>query len=66
MPVKSRLSPKFRGLVLLLAWLAACAGHGQSPAPEQPTGWTPKKPVLSKHDMVVRSEEHTSELQSPD
>ena len=53
MPVKSRLLPKFRALVLLLGWLIACAAHGQSQAPEQPTGWTPKKPVVSKHDMVV-------------
>ena len=53
MRVKSRLPPKLRGLVLLLGWLIACAGHGQSQAPEQPSGWTPKKPVVSKHDMVV-------------
>jgi gamma-glutamyltranspeptidase/glutathione hydrolase len=53
MRVKSRLPPKLRGLVLLLGWLIACAAHGQSEAPEQPSGWTPKKPVVSKHDMVV-------------
>src|SRR5215468_4036335 len=51
MPVKSRLSPNFRALVLLLGGLIACAANGQSP--EQPTGWTSKRPVVSKHDMVV-------------
>jgi len=53
MPVKSRLSSKLRGLVLLLGCLVAGAAYAQSPGPEQPTGWTPKKPVVSKHDMVV-------------
>jgi gamma-glutamyltranspeptidase/glutathione hydrolase len=53
MPVKSRLWLNFRALVLLLGGLIACAANGQSQAPEHPTGWTSKKPVVSKHDMVV-------------
>ena len=53
MPVKSRFSSNLRGLVLLLGWLVAGAACAQGPAPERPTGWTPKKPVVSKHDMVA-------------
>jgi gamma-glutamyltranspeptidase/glutathione hydrolase len=39
-------------LALLLVLLAFAPAQGQSPAPEQPSGWTPKTLVESKHDMV--------------
>jgi gamma-glutamyltranspeptidase/glutathione hydrolase len=48
-----RPSTKFRRFVPLLALLVATTASGQNPAPELPSGWTPKKPVVSKHDMVA-------------
>jgi gamma-glutamyltranspeptidase/glutathione hydrolase len=53
MAVHSRPSRKSRGVVLLLGLLVATALQGQTPAPELPSGWTPKKPVGSRHDMVA-------------
>ena len=46
-------STKRFGFILLLALLVATAASGQNPAPELPSGWTPKKPVVSKRDMVA-------------
>ena len=53
MVVMSQPSTKFRRVVLLLALVVATTGLGQNQAPARPSGWTPKKPVISKHDMVA-------------
>jgi len=41
-------------LVLALALMVSVAlGQAITPAPEPPSGWTPKKAVVSRHDMVA-------------
>src|SRR5436305_15189498 len=49
-PMKRRVE----WLVLALALMVSVAlGQAITPAPEPPSGWTPKKAVVSRHDMVA-------------
>src|SRR5437773_356904 len=43
----------FRFIVSLLPWLGLLSIPGMSRAPELPSGWTPKKPVSTRQDMVA-------------
>ena len=49
-PRKSMKRSLLLGFLLLLAATAACA---QAPAPELSSGWTPKRAIVSKRDMVA-------------
>jgi gamma-glutamyltranspeptidase / glutathione hydrolase len=42
-----------RFLVVVLALVATDIALAQNQAPELPSGWTPKKPITTRHDMVA-------------